>query len=485
MTRLYSIFALLLLIPFYSFSQKMCGGNGGGDNFSTACMICNTGFVGNTAGFIADNFGVNFPCGTLDNTQWASFIADASTVSAQISAFNCTGAIGVEFAIYDQGLSLVSNCFSSGGSTLSGTVTANNLTAGNKYYLLIDGFNGSSCGFSVRISGNLEMQPPVEPVTVESSSLNPSGVFCVGEEVCFEVDDVPFATSYEWHVSKNAKVINHSNTTKNFCVRWKEAGGGLVRVTPSNPCYSGLPNYSVNIVSEIPKTIKPPENVCSGNLPVVIDGITFDDFGIQEVNLGSVNGCDSIVVYDIVEVIDSALAAPIISCDPGDSTILFTWNDDPDADNYIPTVLTGQSGVRINRLNFEATVLGFGEEVTLQVTAEDFGNFCFPSTSSKLTCQTNNIKAAPTKNNPKFGNNGLTGIKTKSLVLIHPNPTNETVNISASSDIEQVDIFNVSGKRIKSIYQEKSIDCSDLSSGIYFFKIKIENEIYVERIQKI
>ena len=197
MTRNVTAIVFLLLLSSSSFSQRLC--SNGGDSFNNACILCGNGFVGNTNGFTTDLVTYDFPCGTIENSQWTTIIADATTMAITITSFNCSGAIGVEFALYDQDLSLVSDCFSSEGTETVGTITASDLIVGDRYHLLIDGYNGSSCGFSALISGGLEMLPPVTPVTVMNDSPNPEGVFCVGEEVCFEIEEVPFATNYEWH----------------------------------------------------------------------------------------------------------------------------------------------------------------------------------------------------------------------------------------------------------------------------------------------
>lgn len=57
-----------------------------------------------------------------------------------------------------------------------------------------------------------------------------------------------------------------------------------------------------------------------------------------------------------------------------------------------------------------------------------------------------------------------------------PNPTTNQLNISANSNIEQFEVFNIIGKKVlsKSVNNQKSsIDVSNLSSGIYILKTSI------------
>ncbi len=66
-------------------------------------------------------------------------------------------------------------------------------------------------------------------------------------------------------------------------------------------------------------------------------------------------------------------------------------------------------------------------------------------------------------------------------IKIAPNPTNGKVNIITSSKVESIKVFDYSGKKILTAF-EKEIDLSRFSKGVYFFKIKVENEVIVRRV---
>ncbi|PQJ78702.1 T9SS type A sorting domain-containing protein [Polaribacter porphyrae] len=77
-----------------------------------------------------------------------------------------------------------------------------------------------------------------------------------------------------------------------------------------------------------------------------------------------------------------------------------------------------------------------------------------------------------TKNVPlSIENNELLGFS------MYPNPTNNVLNISAKGAIQNAEIFNVLGKRVKSFNvndTKETLDVSDLASGIYLVKYAVD-----------
>jgi hypothetical protein len=65
-------------------------------------------------------------------------------------------------------------------------------------------------------------------------------------------------------------------------------------------------------------------------------------------------------------------------------------------------------------------------------------------------------------------------------VTIYPNPANEILNIKSNSLIKSIEIITIQGQRIISYNHSKEyIDVSNLQSGIYFAKIKVNEEVSV------
>jgi len=69
----------------------------------------------------------------------------------------------------------------------------------------------------------------------------------------------------------------------------------------------------------------------------------------------------------------------------------------------------------------------------------------------------------------------------------YPNPVNHTLNLSAQNNIENVNIFNVTGQQVISVKPEATqtqIDMSKLQNGIYFVKAQINGEMTAFKVVK-
>lgn len=75
----------------------------------------------------------------------------------------------------------------------------------------------------------------------------------------------------------------------------------------------------------------------------------------------------------------------------------------------------------------------------------------------------------------------------KAEFLIYPNPVSDQLHIeSARSQIQQVEIFNLNGKRVLNVgYQaNQPIDVSSLAKGMYLVKVQTEDEILTKKLVK-
>lgn len=70
-------------------------------------------------------------------------------------------------------------------------------------------------------------------------------------------------------------------------------------------------------------------------------------------------------------------------------------------------------------------------------------------------------------------------------VVVFPNPAYEIVNIESNYIINNLSVFDIQGRLIcfkMNKSNSLSIDCSEFSKGIYYFQIKLENEIICKKI---
>ena len=68
-------------------------------------------------------------------------------------------------------------------------------------------------------------------------------------------------------------------------------------------------------------------------------------------------------------------------------------------------------------------------------------------------------------------------------VFVYPNPASNIVNVSTNANVNNIDIYNVTGKKVKSS-SEDSIDVSDLLNGIYIITINTDKGLETKRLIK-
>lgn len=74
----------------------------------------------------------------------------------------------------------------------------------------------------------------------------------------------------------------------------------------------------------------------------------------------------------------------------------------------------------------------------------------------------------------------------KNWLKVYPNPTKEVINIETDIQYEKikVSILTLLGKEILTIKNQRQIDLSSISTGVYFIKIEIDGQIKIEKISK-
>lgn len=75
----------------------------------------------------------------------------------------------------------------------------------------------------------------------------------------------------------------------------------------------------------------------------------------------------------------------------------------------------------------------------------------------------------------------INDIALQSNVVVYPNPTNGWINIASENDITEVNIYSISGQKVKSSIVSK-INVQDLNKGLYFVEVKTNNTTVVQSI---
>jgi hypothetical protein len=67
---------------------------------------------------------------------------------------------------------------------------------------------------------------------------------------------------------------------------------------------------------------------------------------------------------------------------------------------------------------------------------------------------------------------------------IYPNPVKDIVHIQSSATIEQVAIYDMSGRMLRQVQMTNDIPVQDLARGVYVIKIETKKGIEVRKIVK-
>jgi|GEM_PF-469601 len=191
--------AALLLCPLTGHSQKIPSACGAGSSPATACddacIFCNfNGYTGSTFGFPSGT--ATAFCGTVENAQWLGFIAGKDKATFIIKPFNCLGGNGVQVALYNDCKLKPLACDK--GVEFGGTKPVSisvDLSPGSNYFLLIDGYAGDQCEFTVEVSPKEAVYEP--PLGMVAEISGPTKL-CPGATAQFSVQPVDGASAYIW-----------------------------------------------------------------------------------------------------------------------------------------------------------------------------------------------------------------------------------------------------------------------------------------------
>ena len=107
-----------------------------------------------------------------------------------------------------------------------------------------------------------------------------------------------------------------------------------------------------------------------------------------------------------------------------------------------------------------------GIEIKLQMSVED------------VDTGANDAQAVVRYVNVAITKTGTTSINDFELnntsVIAYPNPVTNSFNLNSSINIESVNLYNITGRLLKTFNAKDKYDISDLATGVYIAKIKTE-----------
>ncbi|MDI9309958.1 MAG: glycoside hydrolase family 19 protein [Limnohabitans sp.] len=142
--------------------------------------------------------------------------------------------------------------------------------------------------------------------------------------------------------------------------------------------------------------------------------------------------------------------------------------------NTSTSIYTAKVVLRSELYKYYLGILGF---TTAQITAEDSGDYttiCYQSSSSAMQ----DYQSANVLTSQKFDFDNFS---------FSPNPTNDFLKISYSQEIDQIQLYTLSGQLVKDLKPKASqteVRMTDLSEGIYIVQVTSNNESVIFKIVK-
>ena len=191
---------------FLGCTPVSCGVNQpASDECISATPICNLGgYCGSTSGWYTrgpEATGIDGTatsatpfCGETHNNSWLSFVASTTSASFDITSSNCSdSSLGIQAVIFETNdcqtfLRKSTSCFENQKGNF--TLSANGLTVGKKYYIMVDGAYGNDCEYTILAKSG------VQTINITASNSN---TLCTGQPLVVTANATgvgPF--TYKW-----------------------------------------------------------------------------------------------------------------------------------------------------------------------------------------------------------------------------------------------------------------------------------------------
>ena len=249
--------------------------------------------------YSADNPGDLSFCGSIENNSWYQFVATATTATFNFtSVINCANGWGIQaevFSIVHDGTGCCTN-FTSMSNCLNdmipqpGTVTATGLTIGQTYVLMVDGYAGDNCDFTVSgwsATGIL----PIELTNFEA--------ICKGNKVnlvwttASEINNDYFtieksADGKNFEIVSTIKGVGNSNSMMHYTYTDYEAPKGLSYYRLKQTDFNGAFTYS-NVHSvkctDISTSVNYFPNPFTNEITIKVNNLTSSNANIEVIDM--------------------------------------------------------------------------------------------------------------------------------------------------------------------------------------------------------
>lgn len=375
------------------------------DDCGSACVLCDlseiNGYTGTSGSYTPDG---SFSCGSTENDQWFAFMAASPFISLTVTPTGCSNGNGIQLAVFEGscGGSEV-GCSSPGIQTP--TTVSFSAVVGQTYYVMIDGYGGDNCGFSVNAvgGGNVGVGNPAVPSGPVYMCANGNGTY--------SIPPVLGAGEYTWDVPAGATINGMpgpvtitGNAGTSIDVVFGPDPNGQVCVTPANACNTGITTCLTIIEKIIFPTVLPPVTICSFSQYTFIDGNSYSTDGTMTATLQTAEGCDSIVTQDLAVVQPVFVNLGLIKLCAGDCFFIGS-STYCSAGSYTEFMISSVYPYCDSIVSFDIEVVVPDAEIT-------------PITSTVLDCQNVSAEFIATGFNPYFDSTSYTWYNSYGAMLV-------------------------------------------------------------------
>jgi len=255
----------------------------------------------------------------LNNPRWYGFIAGSQILALDIVPItNLKGTDGLQAAIVDledcnadeaPGVYVACAPGAAGGAGQTISLLATDLIPGHAYRLVVDGFNGGSSKYKIRVALGTTAPQPLGPL----NAINGPKTVCPKAVAMYNVPPVENVVSYTWSAPTGSKIdgtnfntITKSGTGANMITVKYGTVGGTICVTASNLCSPPVTRCLTVTNTAITPTTLPTRTLCYEELPFQWEEEPFTPINAPGTYLltskayASYLGCDSVVKQKII-----------------------------------------------------------------------------------------------------------------------------------------------------------------------------------------
>jgi hypothetical protein len=337
-------------------------------------------------------------------------------------------------------------------------------------------------------SGNSSINAPTATVTVEDNTNPTVNTQNITVQLDANGDASITANQIDNNSTDNCTINSQNIDISSFTCA--DLGANTVTLTVTDQSgNSGSNTATVTVEDNIDPTVN------TQNITVQLDANGVASITTNQIDNNSTDNCS---------IASRSLDVSNFTCtNLGANTVTLTVTDQSGNSESNTATVTIEDNINPTAIGQDITI-NLNGNPSVSITANDIDNGSFDNCNFTLSIDVNTFTEAGTfpvelTATDTYGNSqsitvmvtventlGLDNLTiSPKNIKLYPVPVNDELLISTELIINTIDIYDISGKNIKRIDNpNSSIKTSNLSSGIYFIKFKIENSFVTKRFIK-